>query len=649
MKRIFIALVFSLFAVFSFAQQIDRHLVLVEIATGTWCYYCPGAAMGADDLHENGDPVAIIENHNGDSFANSYSNIRNSYNGVGGIPQANFDGSYNEYVGGNHTNSLYNVYIIRVNNRMAIQTSYDIAISGYHSDDEYHMTVSVTKVAEDDASSLKVRLALTESDIQFNWQGMTEVNFVNRLMVPGAAGTSVSFDSVGQTIDIPLDFTFNNVSWILENCELVAFLQDDGSKENMNAITMMVSEVPSAVPVANFEATPTSGYAPLTVQFTDLSTGVFDEWAWDFGDGETSTEQNPEHIYNNSGTYAVSLTVSGEYGSDDTTFIDYINVGQPLSADATATPADICLGESSQLDANPAGGTGDYTYSWTSDPEGFTSDIQNPVVSPAETTNYFLEVNDGESIVRDTLEIAVHALPEVDLGEDQTLCGETEYELDAGNPGATYLWSTGETTQTITASGEGVNTFWVEVTNENDCSASDTVVINFAAVPVVELGSDTAICHNSVLILDAGNPGAAYLWSTGETTQTITVNAEEYGFGEYTFSVDVTSTDGCEGSGEINVEVKDCSSINENGQSVKLNIFPNPNSGIFNLQLNTLKSQKVSIRVTDLTGKTVYRSEEIKINGAYNQQIDLSQFSSGVYNIFVIGDEGVAQKKVVIR
>jgi hypothetical protein len=113
--------------------------------------------------------------------------------------------------------------------------------------------------------------------------------------------------------------------------------------------------------------------------------------------------------------------------------------------------------------------------------------------------------------------------------------------------------------------------------------------------------------------------------------------------------VDVTSTDGCEGSGEINVEVKDCSSINENGQSVKLNIFPNPNSGIFNLQLNTLKSQKVSIRVTDLTGKTVYRSEEIKINGAYNQQIDLSQFSSGVYNIFVIGDEGVAQKKVVIR
>jgi PKD repeat protein len=648
MKKFLFVLIFSLFAVFSFAQQIDRHLVLVEIATGTWCYYCPGAAMGADDLHDNGDPVAIIENHTGDAFANTYSLARKSYYNVSGIPTANFDGFYHQIVGGNHTQSMYNAYLQWVNSRMAIQTSFDIAISGYHVDDEYFIKIMVTQVADDNASNLKVRLSLTESDIQFNWQGMSELNFVNRLMVPNANGTPVTFDEVGDTVNVVLNFPFNN-NWVLENCDLVAFIQSDGNKINHNAITLAMSDIPSAVPVANFDATPTSGYAPLTVQFSDLSTGLIDSWSWDFGDGETSTEQNPEHIYNNSGSYAVSLTVSGEYGSDDTTFVDYISVGLPLSADATATPADICLGESSQLDAMPAGGTGTYTFSWTSDPEGFTSDIQNPVVSPVENTSYFLEVNDGENVVRDTVTVAVHAFPEVDLGEDQVLCGETEYDLDAGNPGATYLWSTGETTQTITASGEGVNTFWVEVTNENGCAASDTVIINFAAVPVVELGADTAICHNSVFMLDAGNEGSSYVWSTGETTQTITINAEEYELGEYTFSVDVTSADGCDGSGEINVEIKDCSSISENGQSVKLNIFPNPNSGIFNLQLNTLKSQTVSIRVTDLTGKTVYRSEEIKVNGAYNQQIDLSRLSSGVYNIFVIGDEGVAQKKVVVR
>ena len=649
MKRVFIVLLFSLFAVFSFAQQIDRHLVLVEIATGTWCYYCPGAALGADDLHENGDPVAIIENHTGDAFANTYSLARKSYYNVSGIPTANFDGSYHQIVGGNHTQSMYNAYLPWVNQRMTIQTSFDITMSGYHVDDEYFINIMVTQVADDNATNLKVRLALTESDIQYNWEGLTELNFVNRLMVPGANGTLVTFEEVGDTVNVALNFPFDNLNWVLENCDLVAFIQSDGNKVNQNAITIAMSDIPSAVPVANFEATPTSGYAPLTVQFSDLSTGLIDNWSWDFGNGESSTEQNPEYTYNDPGVYAVSLTVSGEYGSDDTTFVDYINVGQPLSADATASPADICLGESSQLETIPAGGTGTYTFSWTSDPEGFTSDIQDPVVSPMENTSYFLEVNDGENVVRDTVEVAVHAFPEVDLGEDQTLCGETEYDLDAGNPGAVYLWSTGETTQVITASGEGVSTFWVEVTNENGCSVSDTVVINFAAVPVVELGADTAICHNSVYVLDAGNEGSSYVWSTGETTQSITINAEEYELGNYTFSVDITSADGCEGSGEINVEVKDCSSINENEQSVKLNVFPNPNNGIFNLQLNTLNAQTVSIRVTNLTGEIVYRSGEIKISGTYSQQIDLSQLSSGIYNIFVIGDEGVAQKKVVVR
>jgi hypothetical protein len=320
-----------------------------------------------------------------------------------------------------------------------------------------------------------------------------------------------------------------------------------------------------------------------------------------------------------------------------------------LMATASAAPAEICLGETTQLNVETTGGSGSLTYQWTSLPEGFSSTEQNPEATPDTDTKYIVAVNDGPVVITDTVEVMVNALPDVDLGEDQVLCGETEYELDAGNPGATYMWSTGETTQTITASGEGVNTYWVEVTNETACSASDTIVINFAATPVVELGADTAICNNAVMTLNAGNTGASYMWSTGETTQTITINAEEYEYGTYTFYVDVTSVDGCESSDEINIEIKDCTSIDENEQTVKLAVFPNPNNGVFSLQLNTLNTQTVTIRVTDLTGKTVYRSEEIRINGSYNQQIDLSNLSGGVYNIFVIGDKGVAEKKVVIR
>ncbi len=84
-------------------------------------------------------------------------------------------------------------------------------------------------------------------------------------------------------------------------------------------------------PVADFSADVTSGTAPLTVAFSDTSTGDPTSWAWDFdNDGAIdSTEQNPEHTYAAAGTYAVSLTVTNAAGSNTTTKADYITVSNP--------------------------------------------------------------------------------------------------------------------------------------------------------------------------------------------------------------------------------------------------------------------------------------------------------------------------------
>ncbi|MDD2340191.1 MAG: PKD domain-containing protein [Methanosarcina sp.] len=68
-------------------------------------------------------------------------------------------------------------------------------------------------------------------------------------------------------------------------------------------------------PVASFSASPTSGNAPLKVQFTDKSTGSPTSWKWSFGDGKTSTEKNPTHTYSTAGSYTVNLTVSNEKGT----------------------------------------------------------------------------------------------------------------------------------------------------------------------------------------------------------------------------------------------------------------------------------------------------------------------------------------------
>ena len=83
--------------------------------------------------------------------------------------------------------------------------------------------------------------------------------------------------------------------------------------------------------LAEFSADPTQGIAPLTVQFTDLSIGTPTSWQWDFGDGNISTEQNPEWIYDTTGQYTVCLTISDSTNTDEECKIDYITVFPPYT------------------------------------------------------------------------------------------------------------------------------------------------------------------------------------------------------------------------------------------------------------------------------------------------------------------------------
>ncbi|OVE79088.1 hypothetical protein BVY01_03465 [bacterium I07] len=104
-----------------------------------------------------------------------------------------------------------------------------------------------------------------------------------------------------------------------------------------NYITVANSFPPSAA----FSATPTNGTKPLTVSFTDQSTGDVDSWNWNFGDGSTGTSQNPSHTYNDAGSFTVSLGVSGSGGTDTETKSNYINVDNPIPrphSDFTANP-----------------------------------------------------------------------------------------------------------------------------------------------------------------------------------------------------------------------------------------------------------------------------------------------------------------------
>jgi len=79
-------------------------------------------------------------------------------------------------------------------------------------------------------------------------------------------------------------------------------------------------------PVAALKISTSNGYAPLTIRFTDKSSGEITTWLWNFGDGSTSTKQSPVHVYEQPGKYTIILTVSGPGGTDTATLNDGVNV-----------------------------------------------------------------------------------------------------------------------------------------------------------------------------------------------------------------------------------------------------------------------------------------------------------------------------------
>ena len=109
-----------------------------------------------------------------------------------------------------------------------------------------------------------------------------------------------------------------------------------------NGVTATTTTVATA-PVAAFSGSPTSGVAPLTVNFTSASTGTISNYAWNFGDGTTSTVQNPSHVYSTAGSYNVSLTVTGSVGSNTKTSANYVTVTAPPSTGSPALTGNLVL------------------------------------------------------------------------------------------------------------------------------------------------------------------------------------------------------------------------------------------------------------------------------------------------------------------
>jgi hypothetical protein len=272
-----------------------------------------------------------------------------------------------------------------------------------------------------------------------------------------------------------------------------------------------------------------SGTEPLVYQWTD-----------DLGN-PVGTDPDLLNIY--SGNYY--LMVTDVYGCDTLAGPYFVQqIGGPLGVQAAAHPPAICAGESSQLVATAFGGTGTYSFTWTSNPAGFTSDIQSPVVYPLVTTIYTVSISDGYNVTESNATVNVNQLPLPNAGIDQSINYGTSTTLNGSATGGSgsynYFWEPANllinpnAQNTATHNLYQTTVFTLKAIDEGTGCVSlyDTVIVSLLGGPlgVTLAAQDTAICKGETTLITAHGFGGneigyyTYTWLYGTDVLKVETN-----------------------------------------------------------------------------------------------------------------------------
>lgn len=229
-------------------------------------------------------------------------------------------------------------------------------------------------------------------------------------------------------------------------------------------------------------------------------------------------------------------------------------------------------------------------------------------------------------------------------------CGEAllvEIKASGGTPPYRYLWTTGDTTATVTLPPSFSGNLGFTVTDEGGCKV-EFAPIFIAAIPPIGLTATTvnesvlgARDGSATVTASGGNGGYTYLWSNGKTTATIT------GLAGGTYTVIVTDISGC--TAVATVEVKTTISTQESEWLSEFSLSPNPTEGAAQLTLLLHEPAALRLSISDTAGRLVWE-EKMGAAQMFNQKVDLSRQPAGVYLLRVqVGERTALRRLVVVR
>ena len=349
--------------------------------------------------------------------------------------------------------------------------------------------------------------------------------------------------------------------------------------------------------VANAQVAPNStGCVPFTVDFTNFGSAGLSHF-WDFGDGDTANTQTPTHTFDEPGIYEVSYVIFDTVGCVLSDTANLVVVVYDTSAINILSDSLICINEVGLYTDSPFAqytwSTGETSETISVDQSGaywveienacgvFSDTIEVEIIPPYEfqlpadtgicqpgfivngpvdgvsfqwntgDTTQFVSIDSAGRYVltasnefcsaTDTIEVVTSY---TNFGSSDTVICDSVYEITVENEGGSTLWSTGDTVNTITLAQSGL--YWV-ILNNGFCSTTDTLDLTLGSARV-NAGPDTVICEPTQI--SAFDPELiSYLWSTGDSTASITIDSS----GVYWV---VVENEFCAGSDTIDVELQ---------------------------------------------------------------------------------------------
>ncbi|MCB0805233.1 MAG: T9SS type A sorting domain-containing protein [Bacteroidales bacterium] len=199
--------------------------------------------------------------------------------------------------------------------------------------------------------------------------------------------------------------------------------------------------------------------------------------------------------------------------------------------------------------------------------------------------------------------------------------------------------------------GQGTHIIGFTYTDENLCTDTLYQEINVLPAPVINLGPDTTLCPDQAILLDLTDPDIQeFLWSPGnQTTSFITVDSAGIGIGSQLIGVMATGFNGCTASDEIVISFEECSGIGEIDGIQKLDIYPNPNQGVFNLQISTVKPLVISYKLYSSDGTLISKENDIGLNNAFEKTIVMPHAEKGIYYLVLSTGKQELMRKIVVK